>query len=157
MTENFNRWDYYFKESGKNHGIDWKILKAICMNESSLGTNKSVATGLTNPKNIAGSVSSDGKSYGLMQLTIPTAKDFDPSVTPQKLNIPEYSIDLAARFIAKLKTLFAPTDLRYLEWVVKSYNQGAGNTKKEMSGKPGFADEYWRRFKNNYEVCVAYQ
>ncbi len=157
MTENFNRWDYYFKQAGEKWSVDWKLLKAISMNESSLGTNKSVKLGLENPKNVAGSASSDGKSWGIMQMTIKTAKDFDPTVTPQMLNNPEYSIDLAAQFIKHLKKYFKPTDLRYTEWVVKSYNQGMSNTKDEIAGKNlGFANEYWRRFKNNYEVLQAY-
>ncbi len=156
MTENFHRWDYYFKEAETKHNVDWRWLKAIAMNESSLGTNKSVAIGLANPKNVAGSASSDGKSYGLMQITLATAKSMEPSVTPQKLNIPEYSIDLAARYVAELKKMFSITDFRYVEWVIKSYNQGPGNTKKEIEGKPGFADEYWKRFKNHLDVVIAY-
>ncbi len=157
MTENWQRWDYYFKLYGEKYGVDWKILKAICMNESSMGTNKSVAAGLVNPKNVAASASSDGKSYGIMQVTLSTARGIDPSVTPQKLNLPEYSIDLAAQYLAEIKKMFSPGDLRYLEWVIKSYNQGPGNTRKEADGKiQGYAAEYWRRFKNNLEIVSAY-
>ena len=44
---------------------------------------------------------------------------------------------------------------RFIEAVVKSYNQGPGNTRKELSGKSeGFADEYWDRYQRNYEKVV---
>jgi soluble lytic murein transglycosylase-like protein len=85
-----------------------------------------------------------------MQMTLPTAGDYDPSVTPMKLNDPEYSIKLSAQFVASLMKQFAKTDTRYLEWIIKSYNQGAGNTKKEIAGtSTGFAQEYWDRFQRN--------
>ncbi len=155
--ENWERWDYYFKLSGEKWNVDWRWLKAIAMNESSLGTNRSVKIGLDNPKNVAGSVSSDGLSYGLMQVTLKTAKDMDPSITAQKLNVPEYSIDLAARYISQLKKMFSITDLRYVEWVIKSYNAGGGAIKKQINNPTGLADEYWRRFKNNLDIITAYQ
>ncbi len=156
MTENFNKWDDLFKLYGEKYYVDWKLLKAICMNESSLGTNKSVAIGLANPKNIAQSTSKDGKSWGLMQLTLTTAKSLDLLVTPQKLNDPEYSIDLASQYIAQLKKFFKPADLRYLEWVVKSYNAGPTAIRKQINTPTGLADEYWRRFKNNMDIVIAY-
>ncbi len=157
MTENWERWDNLFKTMGAKHSVDWKILKAICMTESSLGTNKSVALGLANPKNTSGSASSDGKSWGLMQVRLKTARDLDLLVTPEKLNNAEYSIDLAAKYVSQLKKIFRTPDVRYLEWVIKSYNSGPGNVKKEMKGEiQGFANEYWRRFKNNYELVSAY-
>ncbi len=157
MQENWTKFDHLFKTYGAKYNVDWKILKAIAMTESSLGTNKSVALGLANPKNVAGSASSDGKSYGLMQVTLRTAKDLDLLVTPEKLNNAEYSVDLAAKYVSQLKKIFRTPDVRYLEWVIKSYNSGTNNVKKEMKGEiQGFANEYWRRFKNNYDVITAY-
>ncbi len=157
MIKNWNRWDYYFKLSGEKYGVDWQWLKAIAMNESSLGSNKSVEIGLINPKNVAGSTSSDGRSWGLMQMTLSTARAIDPSVTAQKLNIPEYSIEIAAQYVADLKKMFNSNDPRFNEWVCKSFNQGPGNTRKEADGKiQGYAAEYWRRFKNNLEIVSAY-
>ncbi len=156
MQENWNRWDYYFKLSGEKHGIDWKWLKAIAMNESSLGTNKSVAIGIANPKNISGSASSDGKSWGLTQMTIKTAKDLDLLVTPTKLNDPIYSIELTAQYLSQLKKMFSTTNLRYVEWVIRSYNAGPTAIKKQIEKPTGLADEYWRRFKNNLDIIQAY-
>ena len=157
MMENWTKFDALFKQYGSKYLVEWRWLKAIAMNESSLGTNKSVALGMANPNNVMGSTSHDGKSWGLMQLTCKTAKTLDMLATPEKLNNPEYSIDLAAQYVSQLKKMFRPNDPRYTEWVIKSYNQGPGNTKNEMIGKSsGFAGEYWRRFKQNLDLVGAY-
>jgi membrane-bound lytic murein transglycosylase MltF len=148
---NWSRYDELFKKYGNRDGVSWMWLKAIALNESSLGLAKSVIRGFENPNDIEGSKSSDGKSWGLMQMTLPTAGDYDSSVTPMKLNNPEYSIDLASKFVKSLMSQFSKSDTRYLEWVIKSYNQGAGNTIKEKTGKiaKGYADEYWSKFQKN--------
>ncbi len=144
--------DALFKKYANLFGLDWLMLKAICMNESSLGTHPSVVEGLRNPSNIEGSKSSDGKSWGIMQVTIPTARDYDPQATAEKLNNPEYSVRLAAQHIAWLNLRFEASNPRRTEWIVKSYNQGVGNTFKEMRGEiSGYANEYFERFKRNYK------
>lgn len=131
---------------------NWKVLKAIAMNESSLGTAKSVAYGMANPNDTENSKSTDGKSWGLMQVTLPTAKQFDMFATPAKLNDPDYSVKIASLLIGWISAQFKPTDPQYLEWIIKSYNQGVGNTRKEIANtSQGFAGEYWERFKRNYE------
>lgn len=152
----FNRFDPLFRKYAGNYlkipGYDgFKIMKAICMNEAGLGVvaggiEKSVKIGLENPNDVDGSKSSDGKSWGLMQLTIPTARDFDSTATPQKLNDPEFSIRISAQYIAWTSLRFKTSDPRYLEWVVKSYNQGVGRTNSEMTGGTGYANEYWARW-----------
>lgn len=142
--------DTILKKYAELNGLDWKMLKAICANESSLGTHPSVVRGMNNPSDIEGSKSSDGKSWGFMQMTLPTAKDFDSTATPEKLNNPEYSIRLAAQFVKWLSNRFKITDPRRNEWIIKSYNQGVGNTQNEIAGKKGFADEYWDRYQRNY-------
>lgn len=148
----FNKYDSLFKKYGSLNGVAWQYLKAICMNESSLGNAKSVAHGLEYPSDIEASKSTDGKSWGLMQITIPTGKDLDPLCSPEKLNNAEYSIKLAAKLVSQLQKKFNSSDKRWLEWVIKSYNQGAGNTNKEKSGViSGYADEYWKRFQRNLE------
>lgn len=152
MTDAWTRWDAFFQAAGSKYDVDWTWLKAICLNESDLGRAKSVALGLQNPSDIEGSKSSDGKSWGLMQVTLTTAKGLDPLATQQRLNDPGYSIDLAARYIKELKGMFSPADSNRLEWIVKSYNQGPGNTRKEIRGTGGgFADVYWERFQRNLE------
>lgn len=143
--------DRLFVQYGTHYGVDWKVLKAICIIESNLGRAPSVARGLQNPNDVEGSKSSDGKSWGVMQVTIPTARDFDQNATPQKLNNPEYSVQIAARYIQWTQRQFSVLELRYLEWVVKSYNQGVGNTSKERAGQSqGFAHDYWTKFKTAY-------
>lgn len=154
IEENMDSWtkfDELFKKYGRKWDVDWQWLKAICLNESSLGKAKSVKIGLENPNDVENSKSFDGKSWGLMQVTLTTARDMDSTATPQKLNEPEYSINMGARYISKMKDYFNSYDPRYVEWVIKSYNQGPGNTNKEKNGliAKGYADEYWLRFQNN--------
>lgn len=156
IEENLDSWtrfDSAFKKYAQKYNIDWKWLKAIALNESSLGKASSVERGLNFPEDVEGSKSTDGKSWGLMQVTVTTAKDFDLTATPQKLNDPNYSIEIACKYINWVKKQFSSTDNKYMEWVVKSYNQGVGNTKKEISKKisKGYADEYWARFQRNLE------
>lgn len=155
MTQTtFTRFDSLFKHYAEMYGLDWLLLKAIAMNESSLGTHPSVARGLAYPSDIQGSKSDDGKSWGLMQFTLPTARDFDKSATESKLNDAGYSIRLAAQFVKWLYMQFDSIDPRRTEWVIKSYNQGIGNTGKERRGEiKGHAKEYFERFKRNYETA----
>ncbi len=154
VEENMDSWtrfDYLFQKYGKKWDVDWMWLKAIALNESSLGKHASVIRGMENPNDIEGSKSFDGKSWGLMQVTLTTAQDLDKSATPAKLNDPEYSINLGAWYVSKMKDYFNSTDPRYIEWVIKSYNQGPGNTNKEKKGliSKGYADDYWFKFQNN--------
>ncbi len=149
----WNRFDALFKKYAAKYSVDAFMLKAICLNESDLGQEKSVARGLENPKDIEGSKSSDGKSWGLMQVTLTTAREpyMDTSATAEKLNNAEYSIDLAAKYIAWLKRYFPDGSADQTQWLVKSYNQGPGNSLNERAGKSqGFAHEYWNRFQRNY-------
>lgn len=155
VEQNLDSWtvfDSLFKKYGPMYGVDWTYLKAIALNESLLGKIASVARGLEVPTDIEGSKSSDGKSWGLMQVTLKTAKYLDLSATEVKLNDPSYSVNLAAKLFSQNMTQFSRFEDRWLEWVVKSYNQGAGNTKKERAGEiEGYAEEYWARFQRNLE------
>jgi soluble lytic murein transglycosylase-like protein len=148
--ESWNKFDALFQKWGSVYGVKWTWLKAIAMNESSLGQAVSVSEGLRNPSNVEGSKSTDGKSWGLMQVTLSTAKTLDPLATPQKLNDPNYSIKLAAEYVSKLQKMFPIVETRWNEWVIKSYNQGPGNTQKEMRGQvKGYAQAYWERWQRN--------
>lgn len=147
--------DSLFKKYGTMFGVDWKILKAIAMNESDLGKEKSVLHGLNYPKDVDASKSFDGLSWGLMQVTLNTGRQYDESISPEKLNNAEYSIKIAAQYLAWVQRQFALVDPRYTEWVVKSYNQGVGNTNKERLGQiSGYTKEYWPRFQRNYERVI---
>lgn len=167
--DRWTRWDADFKRSAAAAALPtfyypklkvnvqgWQLLKTIGEIESTLGTNPSVVRGMRNPADAAGSVSSDGKSYGFMQFRIETARDRDPSATIEKLNDPIYSINLAGRHFAWIAKQFNPLAPDYLEFVVKSYNQGVGGSKKEMSGaSEGFADAYWTKFEDNIGAVLA--
>lgn len=142
--------DPLFKKYGAISGVDWQLLKAICYVESSLGLNRRVARGLAVPTDVAGSTSTDGKSWGVMQLRPETARQFDPTATPVKLNNAEYSIKIGAQYVAWVQSYLAkiisPASPRYMEFVIKSYNQGVGNTKKEIQGGTGYAAAYFDKF-----------
>lgn len=161
IEEHMDSWTQYdalFMSAQKKYAVDWRWLKAFALNESNLGQEKSVAYGILHPEDAEKSKSSDGKSWGLMQVTLTTAQSLDPSATVAKLNDPAYSIDLAAKYVAQLKKMFSPLDLRFLEYVVKSYNQGPGNTKNEIKGSsPGYANEYWSRFQRNLNRVLEAQ
>lgn len=153
--DSWNLYDNLFQKWGQVYGVDPDFLKAIALNESSLGRAPSVERGLEDPHDIEGSKSTDGLSWGLMQVTIKTAEGLDPAATKAKLNDPNYSVKLAAELFAQNQNTFNRSEPRWLEWVVKSYNQGAGNTKKERLGQiQGYAQEYWERFQRNYERVI---
>lgn len=145
-------YDNLFKKYSEQYKIDWKMLKAICMNESELGEN---------PRVKKGQVSSDGLSWGIMQLTLTTANDFEPT-TVNSLNNPEFSIRVATKFLSSLSRQFSG-DTRS---IVMAYNQGAGNQRKFLKAeKEGTIDEndypqareYYRRYQENYNEVVSSQ
>lgn len=140
-------YDLLFQKYGALYAVNWKLLKRICFIESSIGRHERVKRGLENPYDIEGSKSEDGKSWGIMQLRPSTAQDFDKSADPIKLNNPEYSVKIAAQFVAWIQNRFPSSDPRFEEWVVKSYNQGAGGTANERAGKTaGAAGPYWKKY-----------
>jgi len=129
--DDFTKFDALFKTYGSQNGVPWGWLKAICMNESSLGTNSRVK---------AGDVSTDGKSWGIMQLTLPTANDYHPGVTIDDLNDPRFSVRVAALFLGDLMRQFSGDQRK----VVMSYNQGAGNTRAGKEYAAGYYDRFVR-------------
>jgi soluble lytic murein transglycosylase-like protein len=131
----WDRYDDLFKAAGARYGIDWRFLKASAVVESSLGQN---------PRVMAGGASEDGKSYGLMQFTLPTAVDLRPRTTVSDLNQPEISIDLAGKYISQLIRRF-PGDLHK---AIISYNQGPGNTAKGND----FTGNYWEKWSTAFKL-----
>lgn len=131
-----NKYDHLFIKYGQKHGIDWKFLKRIAYIESNIGLNPRVAKGIETPSDIEGSKSSDGLSWGIMQTTVSTARQYSPNVTQIQLNNPEISISLGAQHFAWLKRTYPQFNERDL---VMSYNHGQGNQLKfisaEKSGK----------------------
>lgn len=153
---NWNRFDGLFHRYGERYAVSWRTLKAICMNESTLGTHPRVARGLDDPEDVDGSKSEDGKSWGIMQVRLTTAQWLDPHATQVRLNNPEYSVQLAARYLAILKGMFLYEGDRAFEYSIKAYNQGPGNTKKEVAGTiKGYAHDYWAKFQKHMAEIKA--
>lgn len=156
----FNTWDSLFLEFGNRYQVPFVWLKAICMNESSLGQAESVRIGLQNPADVTGSQSEDGLSWGIMQVTVKAARDFDINATPQLLNNPRYSVEMACKYLARTKKQFSIVSVRYEEYVIKSYNAGAGRVQQYIDGKLTDAGEqamehaqtYWERYLRNKQV-----
>lgn len=148
--KNFSdKYDALFVKYGNLYGIDPYVLKAIAANESNVGLARSVARGIASPSDISGSVSSDGKSWGLMQTTLPTARQFESGLTEVALNSPEVSVRIAAKYIQWVKKNYG-TDLEY---VVRSYNGGPGWKKTALG--PSLTLVYWNRFVSNFEKVKA--
>lgn len=139
----FFKYDAEFKAAAARYGIpNWFYLKAIAWNESNVGMHPRVRAGLANPFDIEGSKSSDGKSWGIMQVTLTTANDMRPGTSVADLNNPLISIDLGAKYYGKMYQ-------RYKDPVraARAYNQGPGN---EDKNRP-YADEYGTRFSDHLE------
>jgi len=135
-SKEWTLYDQLFQKAGTEYQINPHWLKAICIIESDLGQD---------PRVVKGDTSRDGKSWGVMQLTLPTANDVGKSAySPQDLNKPELSIRLAAKYLHQLVIMFDGD----LQKVVMSYNQGPGNTKRGVTAAYG----YWEKFKKNLEL-----
>lgn len=142
-SPNWTRFDGFFQRWGTAYGVDWKWLKAIAMIESNLGLAKSVALGLKDPENVKGSISSDGLSWGLMQMRIETARQFDPSAQIPDLNNSTKEIMLAAQYVRWcIKQFPKDTGESLRRKVIMSYNQGVGNTQKGAT----YASGYYQNF-----------
>jgi len=141
----FNEWDDLIKKYSDQYGVPFAWVKAIMMNESNLGLAPSVKRGIENPLDIESSKSSDGKSWGLMQLTLSTARMFESAVTPAGLNDPDISVRIGTKYLAyliKKKGLDA-------EKVSRSYNGGPGylNTVQGVRDTPAYYDRFKRNLK----------
>ncbi len=149
--ENFTKWDDKIKSHAVQVGVPWQWMKAICMNESSLGMDPRVARGIASPNDIEGSKSEDSLSWGIMQMTLRTARDYDRQATAVMLNSPDYSLMLASLHLKHLFKVFWGVE----EWVVKAYNEGEGAALKERDhGFAGSSDEYWSRYQRHKALLL---
>ena len=135
QSDSFTRWDELFLKYAKKYSVPFIWLKAIAMNESSLGEFPTVAHGLSVPSDREGSKSQDGLSWGLMQVTEKTGRDFDSSCNYYKLNDAEYSINIAAQYLARAKRSFAFISSDFEKYVIMSYNAGVQRVLWEISGE----------------------
>lgn len=117
----FTRWDDLMKRKATQFRVPWRWLKVIILNESSNGQARSVARGLADPSDVEGSKSSDGKSWGLFQITRATAKGLTGrDVSAVELNNPDFSAELASRLVRELIDTFGFD----FEKVMRAYNGG---------------------------------
>jgi soluble lytic murein transglycosylase-like protein len=136
-TEAWRRYDAIFRRYATSYGIDWTWLKAFSLNESLLGTDARTSKG---------EVSSDGLSWGIMQVTLSTAIALGAGpIQGPALNNPDLSVSLAAKLVAQLQKQFSGN----LEAIVMSYNEGSGNYSK---GKR--VPEYWERWKRWHKIVL---
>lgn len=124
----FFEWDDLIKKYSNEYKVPFEWIKAVMLTESSLGQARSVKRGLENPSDVEGSKSSDGKSWGLMQTTIPTSRMFEPGVTAVQLNDPETSIRIGVKYLAWLISKKGMNE----ELVIRSYNGGPGFLASEI-------------------------
>lgn len=146
-------YDTEFKKRATEYGLDWKMLKAIAMIESWLGTYRGVVDTPDERANALNAPdSSDKLSAGIMQVTKITARDYYPNADWRDLQDPAFSIKVAAQHLSMLKRLSKAYPQRENEFMIKSYNQGQGNTAKEFSGKisQGYANNYWQKYNDAY-------
>ena len=113
---------------------------AIALVESNLGEYFSVKVGLISPTDIS-SVSSDGLSYGLMQMTLKTGQWLRPGTTQIELNDPAVSIDLGAKYLKYLRTSMAD---KTPEYTIRGYN--GGPTWFQRQGAISNTARYWSKF-----------
>lgn len=123
-------YDGLFKKYASKYNLDWKMLKAIALNESSLGLNKGYE-----PK---------GGTVGLMQIKLSTAQDYFKHLTAKDMFDDETQIMSASAFLADLKRQFNGD----IKKTVMSYNQGAGATR---SGRT-YALPYWEKYQKHLQA-----
>jgi membrane-bound lytic murein transglycosylase MltF len=141
--KDFDRFDGLLQAAAKKYGIsNWLWLKAIAWNESSVGMAASVRRGIENPLDQEGSKSSDGKSWGVMQVTLTTAQGLRAGTSTADLNNPSISIDLGAKYFSQMLSRYSGDVTR----AVRAYNQGPGNEDNRKT----YADDYLSRFQSHY-------
>jgi len=143
----WRNYDHLFQTHAIEFGVNWKWLKAIALNESDLGLEGSVKRGLA---------SSDGLSYGLMQVTVKTGKSLlggwpsDAEMIPI-LNDADQSIWLAAKLLKELRGLVAKAPGgATMKNIIVSYNQSYARTVKGEI-LPA-AETYWERFEVHLDL-----
>jgi soluble lytic murein transglycosylase-like protein len=142
----YQKYDHLFKKYASKYGLNWKFLRRIAWIESRVGND---------PRTSKGLVSYDGLSWGLMQIAegvgSPKEIELKGFGGADKLNDPEYSIDVACRLISYLKSKKGYTE----KDIVQSYNQGEKNQDrmrelerqgKLLSTQYLAAQDYWKKY-----------
>lgn len=149
-SDGFTKFDALFKAAAARYAIlDWRWLKAMAWQESQIGQVRSVARGLAVPTDVEGSKSSDGLSWGIMQVTVATARDMRPGTTAEHLNDPAISIDLGARYFSQMLRRYKGN----VDRAIRAYNQGPGNEDKNAK----YADAHLSKVKMYYQKIIERQ
>jgi len=124
-------------ELARFYGLDPNLVMAVIWRESGGDPN---------------AVGDDGKSFGLMQVTLDAAKDvgFWP-ITAEILLIPQDNIETGAAYLAHLRRTY---DLTW-EQTVAAYNWGIGNVSKAKARGVGLS-RYPRKVQNYVAAVLAY-
>lgn len=147
----FTRWDSLIHEKARKYQVPWRWVKAVMWNESTLGLNRRVASGLSTPTDAESSKSADGKSWGLMQVTLITANEMRPGTSVSDLNNPEISVDLGARYLAKQFRTFKGDR----EKTIRAYNGGPG-FEKTVAGQRD-TPIYYAKFEKHLAEILSKQ
>lgn len=112
-----SEYDALFKEAAAVTGWDWRLIAAMCYQESAFDPNAKSYVG----------------ARGLMQLMPATAKEL--GVAPADICIPETNVRAASRYIVKLNNSF--NDIRdpneRLKFTLASYNGGTLHVRDAMA------------------------
>lgn len=107
-----DKWNDLFIKYGQKFGVRPELLKAIAMKESSLRADPGYEP--------------IGGTWGIMQIKLSTAQQFEPKITQAELMEPEAQIRCAAQFVAWLQKQFPGDEAK----AIQAYNAGAGGVKK---------------------------
>ena len=107
-------WDLYrqiIERETIHRGVDPCILAAVIMQESRFDPN---------------AVNPSDPSFGIAQMMVPTANDYEPGTTQQDLMNPEIAIRLAAKHLQRLQGRLVEKGYSLLSHI-DIYNVGEGN------------------------------
>jgi membrane-bound lytic murein transglycosylase F len=112
-----SKWDALFKKYAPLASIDWRLMAALCYQESCFDPMATSWAG----------------ACGLMQIMPTTAANI--GLTVDKLYDPESNVAASAQLINQLITLFrdVPDESERLKFVLASYNGGPGHVRDAMS------------------------
>ncbi len=115
-------WDNYFKQYGKQFGVDWRLLASVSYNESTFDPD-------------AQSWAGAGGLMGLMPATAATM-----GVTGNDIFVPETNIRIGTEYLKKLIDMFSSVEdeTERIKMALASYNGGIGH----VSDARALAEKY---------------
>lgn len=107
-------YDAEFAAAAREHGVPAALLKAIAGQESDF---------IASAANLSGGDGERGGSYGLMQMSLATARLMRPDITPALLYVPGVNTSLGARHLATLLRAAARNGYGF-DSAISAYNAG---------------------------------